>query len=226
MLLYWWNRTTRAGKRKSVCVGSWATRRSTQSVLGDTARELILPNDFAALVDYVSPHMLSHTYTPHVRTHINIQYTHEQVKQFGAGSITPSSPPTELWDPRDQTREGEDWGGGGGGVRPVTIYLSVCLFLLVPSPLQLSHSLHQPLTHPLLHTSSSFVLLSILFLPLLPLWQLKTKVELFKNVDLKQINTQCSAAIAVLIKLDFLLEFTALFVHCVCTHQGVVFYVK
>lgn len=122
-------------------------------MLDDTARELILPNDFAVLVEYVSPHMLSHTYTPHVRTRINIQYTHKQVKQFGAGSITPSGPPIEFGDPRDQTREErtvQGVGGGLGGWRgEASDYLSLSMSISVgPFPPSAV-----PLSPPASHTS-------------------------------------------------------------------------
>lgn len=164
--------------------------------------------------------MLSHTYTLHVCTHIGIQYTHKQVKQFGAGSITPSRHPLSF-ETRETRRGKERTVGVGGG--EASDYLSLSMSISVgpfpPSAVPLSPpaSHTSPPPHVILICAAKYTLPA-----LLPLWQLKTKVELLKNVDLKQINTQCSAATAVLIKLDFLLEFTALFVH-VCVSTGRLF---
>ncbi len=182
--LHWWNSKLVwiLAEGQIIWEKKWRWRRkvrveqlqTARSLLNDMALQLILPCDFALFVDYVSPCMPEHTLT--FSTHTN--------RWSRAGPVTPSAPPP----PHDTFRwvlrpERPDEGRGGlyrGEKRAVTIYLSVCLFLLVPSPLQLSLSLHKSLIHPLLLTSSSFVLLTILFLLSCPSDNSKQKFNVVK----------------------------------------------
>lgn len=85
------------------------------------------------------------------------------------------------WDLRKQVERGQR----SREEVEVSIYPTVNLFLLVPSPLQLSRSLHKPLIHPVLLTSCSFVLLTAVFLiSSLSVWKC-SNLEL--NCCLKQV---------------------------------------
>lgn len=131
--------------------------------------------------EIVSPLMYTHThiltFSPHTHTYTS------RWSSAGPGSLPP--PTTShwvFWWPSEGGRGAVQKRGGtvvvaereGGGVlRAVTIYLSVCLFLLAPSPPQLSRSLQQPHTSPPPHVipicAAKYTLPAFL-----PRWRLKT----------------------------------------------------
>lgn len=148
---------------------SWAMQDSTVPVKWYHLGTYITPWLCSACRLCIFLHACAHLYTPHIctHTHINIQHTHKQAKQGRAGPITPNASPhdTFRWVLRperpDEGRGGEDCMGGWGQQLFISQYVYFCWS---HPPLQLSHSLHKPLIHPLLLTSSSFALLTVLFL--------------------------------------------------------------
>lgn len=166
-----WNKNS--GWCRTLRIRQWKTARSR---LNDTAFRLTLPHDFAVLLDYMSS--LAHVHTTHKRADINIRTQTGEAKKGRARDTkyTPPHPPCmihfgEHWDLRDLMRGGEER-TAQGGLRAITIYLSVCLFLLVPSPLSavpLSPQASPPPPHITLICAANYTLPAPL-----PSWQLKS----------------------------------------------------